>query len=86
MLWRGTIVRRKEKRVHKMKKKKCDEDTLQDFEHLRSINESRIFYVELNKGQRHFKLRITLCKNNYSAFISGNEMILKRWLQHFDEN
>jgi hypothetical protein len=40
------IVWRKEKRVHKMKKKqKYDEYTLQNLEQFRSINESGIFYL-----------------------------------------
>jgi hypothetical protein len=40
------VARREEKRIHKKKKWKYNEDKLLDLEHLRSINESRTFYQE----------------------------------------
>jgi hypothetical protein len=57
----------------------------QGLEHLRSKTESRIFYLQLYKGQTDFKHRITLCRNNYSIIICGNEAIFKRWAYIFDE-
>jgi hypothetical protein len=44
------ITRREVQRLHKKKKRKYNEDKLRDMENLRSINESRTFYQELNKS------------------------------------
>jgi hypothetical protein len=60
------VISRREKRVHKWKKwkQKREEDTFQGPEHLRNKDESKIICVELNKGHKDFKHRITLCRNN----------------------
>jgi hypothetical protein len=52
------VARRKEKRLHKNKKRKYNEDKLRDLENLRNINVSRTFYQELNKSQKDFKPRV----------------------------
>jgi hypothetical protein len=51
------VARRQEKSLHKKKKRKYNEDKRRDLGNLRSINESRTFYQELNKSQKDFKLR-----------------------------
>jgi hypothetical protein len=83
MLWSST--RREEKMLHKKKKWKYNEDKLRDLVNLRSINENRSFYQELNKSQKDFKPRVTLCRDKNGAIISEKVMILKRWVGHFDE-
>jgi hypothetical protein len=43
------VAGREEKRLHKKKKQKYNEDKFLDLENLRIVNESRTFYQELNK-------------------------------------
>jgi hypothetical protein len=49
---RGVLCSQKEKKVHKKKFWKYNEDTLQDLGNLVSINKSRLFYQELNQSHK----------------------------------
>jgi hypothetical protein len=78
-------ARREEKRLHKKKKWKYNEDKPQDLGNHRSINESRISYQQLNKSRKDFKPRVTHYRDKKGAIISEKEMILKSWVEHFHE-
>jgi hypothetical protein len=56
-----------------------------ELEHLRNINESRAFYQKLNKSGKDFQPRTTKCKDKEGRILSGDEMILGRWVEYFDE-
>jgi hypothetical protein len=77
------VSRREEKKVLKKGKKEYNESELK--EHLRNINESWAFYQKLNKSQKRFSTRTALCKDKEGRILSGDEMILERWVEYFDE-
>jgi hypothetical protein len=56
-----------------------------NWEHLRSMNESRAVYQKLNKSRKDFQSRTTLCRGKKGIISSRNEAILERWLEHFGE-
>ncbi|PNF42710.1 hypothetical protein B7P43_G14181 [Cryptotermes secundus] len=78
-------VRRKEKRLHKKKKREYDKQELIELEHLRSSNEIRAFYQKLNKSRKDFQPRSTLCRDKEGTILSSDEAILERWAQYFEE-
>jgi hypothetical protein len=53
-------ARKEEKRVHKQKKKIYTEHELEEFERLRSNNESKSFYRKSNRGRKDFQPRTIL--------------------------
>ncbi|PNF23609.1 hypothetical protein B7P43_G04761 [Cryptotermes secundus] len=78
-------ARRKEKRLHKKKKREYDKQELIELEHLRSSNEIRAFYQTLNKSRKDFQPRTTLCRDKEGTILSSDEAILERWAQYFEE-
>jgi hypothetical protein len=58
---------------------------LKELEYLRNINESQAFYQKLNKSRKDFQRRTKLCKDKEGTILSGDEIILGRWVQYFDE-
>ncbi|PNF36727.1 hypothetical protein B7P43_G12357 [Cryptotermes secundus] len=78
-------ARRKEKRLHKKKKREYDKQELIELEHLRSSNEIRAFYQKLNKSRKDFQPRTTLCRDKEGTILSSDEEILERWPQYFEE-
>jgi hypothetical protein len=79
------MARREEKRVHKKKKKDYYESELGELEHLTNMNDSKAFYRKINKNCREFQPRTTLCRDKEGTVFSGNELIMKRWTEHFNE-
>jgi hypothetical protein len=71
--------------VHKKRKKEYNEYELKELEHLRNINKSWAFYQKLNKSRKDFQPRTTLCKDKEDRILSGDELILGRWVVYFDE-
>jgi hypothetical protein len=56
-------ARRKEKRLHKKRKRDHDKQELTELERLRSSNETRAFYQKLNRSRKDFRPRTTLCRD-----------------------
>ena len=54
-------------------------------ERLRSNNESKSFYLKLNKSRKDFQPRTILCLDKYGMFLSEEDDIVRRWAEHFDE-
>jgi NAD dependent epimerase/dehydratase family enzyme len=79
------MAQREEKWAHKKKKKDCYESEFGEFEHLRNMNESKAFYRKINKNCKEFQPRTTLCMDKKGINVSGNELIMKRWTEHFNE-
>jgi hypothetical protein len=77
-------ARKEEKRVHK-RKKTFIEHELKELEHLRSNNESKLFYRKLNKSRKDFQPRTILCRNKEGTLLSEEDDMLRRWAEHFDE-
>ena len=72
-------ARRKEKRVHKQKKKIFIECGLEELERLRSNNKRKSFYQKLNKSRNNFQPRTILCQDKEGMFLSEEDDILRRW-------
>jgi hypothetical protein len=49
------------------------------------MNDSKAFYKKINKNCREFQPRTTLCRDNEGITVSGDELIMKRWTEHFNE-
>ncbi|PNF28690.1 hypothetical protein B7P43_G07879, partial [Cryptotermes secundus] len=78
-------MKREEKRLHKKKKREYDKQELIELEHFRSSNKIRAFYRKLNKSQKDFQPRTTLCRDKEGTILSSDEAILERWAQYFQE-
>jgi hypothetical protein len=78
-------ARREEKRVHKQKMKIFIERGVEEFERLRSNNESKSFYRKQNKSRKDFQPRTILCRDKEGMFLSEEDDVLRRWAEHFDE-
>jgi len=75
----------KKKRVHKQKKKIFIERGLEELECLRSNNESKSFYQQLNKSRKDFQPRTILRRSKEGTLLSDDDNILSRWAEHFDD-
>jgi hypothetical protein len=79
------MAQREEKRVRKKKKKNYSESEFGELEHSGNMNDSKAFYRKINKNGREFQHRTTLCRDKEGTIDSGNELIMKRWTEHFNE-
>jgi hypothetical protein len=73
------------KRGHIKKGRRNITSELKELEYLRNINESQAFYQKLNKSRKDFQRRTKLSKDKEGRILSGDEIILGRWVQYFDE-
>ncbi|PNF20952.1 hypothetical protein B7P43_G10417 [Cryptotermes secundus] len=71
--------------LHAKKKREYDKQELIELEHLRSSDEIREFYQKLNKSQKDFQSRTTLCRDKEGMILSSDEAILERRVQYFEE-
>ena len=78
-------ARKKEKKVHRRKKREHINGKLEELEHQRNKNEMRLFYGEINKSRKDFKPRISMCRNEDGDIIGDEDGILNRW-QRFYKN
>lgn len=77
-------LRRKEKRVHRRKKREFQDRTLLELERLNSINESRKFYKNINDQRRGFSARLNMCRGLDGTLLTSQPDVLNRFKEHFD--
>jgi len=63
-------ARRKEKQVHKRKKKQHEDDQVERLEELGQQHQTRKFYRDINKLRNDFKQRLTICENKNGNIIT----------------
>lgn len=78
-------LRRKEKQIHKKKKKQYLEQQLKELENINRYTESRKFYQTVNKGRKGFESNINMCRDSEGNIITDEEKILERWVENFDK-
>lgn len=78
-------ARKREKRTHRTKKREHENRQIESLENLRETNETKSFYKELNEQRKGFKPRTILCKDNEGNLLTDPNLILSRWVQHFDQ-
>ncbi|GFR24754.1 putative endonuclease-reverse transcriptase [Trichonephila clavata] len=61
------------------------EELLKDAEHLKSSNESRVFYKIINNSRKDFKSRVTICRNSDGEILSNPTEISQRWVEYFSD-
>lgn len=76
-------ARRKEKRIHKMKKKELYEKELAWLQECDNKNESRKFYKQIIKMREGFQVKNLSCKNAEGEIIRDDKEVLKRWKEYF---
>jgi CRISPR/Cas system CSM-associated protein Csm2 small subunit len=69
-------VRRNGEKVHRRQERKCENNEVQETEHLMNQNQTRKFYKEINRIRKNYKPRLTLCKGEDEQIISEKEEIL----------
>jgi sorting nexin-29 len=77
-------LRKKEKKLHRKKKRVYLENQIKEAELLNSQNESRVFYRKINGQRKEYKPRITMCHDKEGNILNDKQQILKRWVEHFD--
>ena len=78
-------ARRKEKQVHKRKKKQYENNQIEKLEELGQHHQIRQFYRDINTLRKDFKPRLTICKSKNGDIITEKDGILNRWNEHFHE-
>ena len=78
-------ARRKEKQVHKRKKKQYENEQVERLEELGQQHQTRKFYRDINNLRKDFKPRLTVCKSKNGDIITEKGDILNRWKDHFHE-
>ena len=78
-------VRRKEKEVHKRKKKQYENKQVERLEELGQQHQTRKFYSDINNLTKDFKTRLRVCKSKNGDIITGKGDILNRRKDHFHE-
>jgi len=77
--------RRKEKSIHKRKKKEWMNQELENMELLRKQHECKKFYKEINMARKQFKPRVNICRHEDGSLISNKQETLNRWVRWFDK-
>jgi hypothetical protein len=72
--------RRKEKTIHRRKKKEWV-----NMELLRKQHECRKFYKEINTARKQVKPRVNISRNEEGSLISNEQETLKTWVRYFDK-
>ena len=70
--------RRREKTIHKRKKKEWMKVELENTGLLRKQHERRKFYKAINIARKQFKPRVHICRNEDGSLISNEQEILNR--------
>jgi len=78
-------ARRKEKQVHKRKKKQYGNEQVERLEELEQQHQTRKFYRDINNLRKDFKPSLTVCKSKNGNIIAEKGDILNRWKDHFHE-
>jgi hypothetical protein len=79
------VARREEKRVHKKGRRNIASVNLKNWNISGTHMKSRAFYQKLNKSKKKFQPKTTLCKDKESKILSGDKIILGRWVEYCDE-
>jgi hypothetical protein len=77
--------RRKEKQLHKRKKKQYENNQIEKLEELVQQHQTRQFYRDINKLRKDLKPRLTICKSKNGDVITEKDDIINRWKDHFHE-
>jgi hypothetical protein len=93
MLQRGTRAnipeyvdaRKAVKAICHRKKKEYEENIFHKFQDRYSRNEVRKFYERVPNIKRGFQPRITVCWDKIGNLIAGEQQILNRWAEYFEE-
>ena len=78
-------ARRKEKQVHKRKKKQYENEQVERLEELKQQRQIRKFYRDINNLRKDFKPRLSGCKSKNEVIVTEKGDILNRWKDHFHE-
>uniref|UniRef100_A0A6P7H3T2 Uncharacterized protein LOC114346646 n=1 Tax=Diabrotica virgifera virgifera TaxID=50390 RepID=A0A6P7H3T2_DIAVI len=76
---------RKEKKIHRRKKREHIEKELQEIEELNKPTETRKFYQKFNKSRKEFKPRTMMCRDKEGDIVTQQSEILQRWTELFKE-
>lgn len=77
-------TRKREKKLHRKKKREYLQKEIKEAEALRLKNESRLFYKKVNNMRAEFKPKVNICKDENGVILSEKPDILRRWVRHFD--
>lgn len=77
--------RRREKKVHRRKKRQWEKSGIQKIEELSSSKDTRRFFQKVNRVRTPFKSKLGPCRLVDGSLASSNEGILNRWAEFFEE-
>uniref|UniRef100_A0A8D8WWM8 Craniofacial development protein 2 n=1 Tax=Cacopsylla melanoneura TaxID=428564 RepID=A0A8D8WWM8_9HEMI len=78
-------LRKESKKLLKKKKKEALKKKIKEIDQLSRENEQRKFYAAVNRMTKKFQPKINACRNTNGDIITDEEVVLKRWEQHFKE-
>ena len=76
--------RREEKRIHRRKKRKFQNDRLLEIETYREHKNIQTFYKVVNNERKSFKPRSNLCRDSEGNILTNKDGILNRWNEYFN--
>ena len=77
--------RRREKRIRRKKKRLYFDELFKDAKHLRGSGENRTFYKAINNSRTDFKSNITFCMDKNESLLCNSSVIVKRWVEYFND-
>lgn len=78
-------LRKKSKKLMKRKKREALKGKIKEIDELSKENEQRKFYAAVNKMKKGFQPRINACRDLDGEILTNEDLILKRWAQHFKD-
>jgi uncharacterized protein YhaN len=78
-------ARRKEKKMHKRKKREYFEEQLKWIEDCNALNESRKFYKQVNRMREGFWGKITGCRNAEGEILTDGNDVINGWKEYFQD-
>jgi hypothetical protein len=77
--------RKEAKAICRRKKKEYEENIFHELQNIYSRNEVRTFYEGVRNIKRGFQPRTTVCRDKIGNLIAGEQQILDRWAEYFEE-
>uniref|UniRef100_A0A8D8XYL8 Craniofacial development protein 2 n=1 Tax=Cacopsylla melanoneura TaxID=428564 RepID=A0A8D8XYL8_9HEMI len=78
-------LRKESKKIMRRKKRDALKEKIKEIDALSKENEQRKFYAAVNRMTKKFQPKINACRNTNGDIITDEEVVLKRWEQHFKE-
>ena len=78
-------ARRREKKIHRGKKREYMMRQMEKIEEYKSKRLSRDMYRKVNDMRQEFQPRTNACRDNNGGLVSDNAGVIRRWTEHFEE-